>query len=906
MIPHPTAASPTYDPTVKILHAAYISKRAHSNLRWKTRYVVLTPTHLHWFKKQPGDSLFGYELGCVEVKSISRVEKGAGVGDGWSYFEVEAIEEDGWVSAEPFVRHFRVETRKERETWVKMLTATMKGEVVTSSASSAFGTHTGGSSFHVYPTLLTDHKKQVPLLSVGSLPVLPGWDSRPFFLKSRGILHFTNGQTVEVPTEKISQLFVKPNPVPEQFELAAKERGIVVPLIEFVKFKIEPLDTSTSVNSQVVAAVAFVAMVVAATGGQVPGVHEVPYFLLPGAVVGGVLWHLTVPSKTYSVTMLEVKMVAIEEEMEEEEEDDEENIPPVPSRFIEGLKDQGGLPEATRRWKATAEWRKKFSIDTLLTKPLPEFTAIKESYPLYYHGLTKPVFPDGKGGFYSHLIYIERPGKCDMEKLSAIGLPSLCQFMRFLTEWVYTYLAPMEHSKIFNIVDVEDFKLTELKGDRLDFFKFVTGLSQDHYPERASVIAVVNAPSWFTMLFRLIKPMINENTQKKIRVMSSKDTYNGLLEFLDDDRIPVEYGGSCSYKDSNGEKISCREGTEMERAMLDYVNRLNSGKPLPRPPHWNREDVLLPQKDLANNDRIWEGDKNDPFYVSDIHLPLKQQKSKFALTAQGFIGADGRPIFSIDNPEPTGSATRSSSLPPSPSRTDNSKFVPIGIRPHSASMNSSERSDGETESEPEAVQKRLLPRRDSTLNFRNENDKQKDHYGDSDSGSDSEDDRPRRPSHSLRTASAASSSEGGSWFTQNLPQPTKVLHEGWIYKKATGEGFFGRRNWAPRWAKLVEAIVPPPVEGFSPPTQTAHSTEPVPVLMMYWYESSVTPSSFIVLDDCVTVPVDRSAEEWNSHCFDLVHLPAKRQTRSFSALNAAQRDEWVSKVNKVLSAFCQK
>ncbi|GMH79888.1 hypothetical protein TL16_g08310 [Triparma laevis f. inornata] len=717
-------APPPSDPTVKILHAAYVSKRAHSNMRWKSRYVVLTGTHLHWFKKQQGDSLFGYELGCVEIRSISRITKTSPSTDGWSYFEVEAIEEDGWVTSEPFIRNFRVETRKERDVWVRILNAAVKGE-------------------------------------------------------------------------------------------------------------------------------------------DVPGVKEVPYFLVPGIVTALVLWHLTAPTQTFTCTMLSLKISPTSTSLSEDsEEEEEENIPPVPTRFIEGLKDQGGLPEATRRWRATAEWRKRFNIDTLLTKPLPEFTAIKESYPLYYHGLTKPVFPDGKGGFYSHLVYIERPGKCDMEKLSAIGMPSLQQFMRFITEWVYTYLAVEEESKIFNIVDVEDFKLTELKGDRLEFFKFITGLSQDHYPERASVIAVVNAPSWFTMLFRLIKPMINENTQKKIRVLSRGDTYNGL----------------------------------------------NSGKPLPRPPHWNREDVLQPQKDLALNDAIWEGDSHDPFYVSDIHLPLSSQKSKFALTAQGVLGPDGKPIFSIDNPEPTDSNTptnlnKGRSNSPSPSRSDKSKFVPIGTRPHSASMNSSERSDNDDTPEPERSSSARLPRSDSTLDFRgeeNHNDNA-DHYGDSDSGSDSEDDRPRRQSHTLRTVSAASASDGGSWFTQNLPQPTKVLHEGWIYKKATGEGFFGRRNWAPRWAKLVEAVLPSPEGGFAP-SETPRSEEPVPCLMMYWYESSLTPSSFIVLDDCVTVPVDRSAEEWNSHCFDLVHLPAKRQTRSFSALNAAQRDEWVSKVNKILSA----
>ena len=52
-----------------------------------------------------------------------------------------------------------------------------------------------------------------------------------------------------------------------------------------------------------------------------------------------------------------------------------------------------------------------------------------------------------------------------MDKLSALGLESLKQFERFITEWVYTYLVPHENGKIFNVVDVDGFKLTELKGE---------------------------------------------------------------------------------------------------------------------------------------------------------------------------------------------------------------------------------------------------------------------------------------------------------------------------------------------------------------------------------------------------------------------------------------------------------
>ena len=232
--------------------------------------------------------------------------------------------------------------------------------------------------------------------------------------------------------------------------------------------------------------------------------------------------------------------------------------------------------------------------------------------------------------------------------------------------------------KIFNVVDVSNFKLTDFKGDKLEILKFVSNISQDHYPERASVIAIINAPSWFSLFFRMIKPMINENTQKKIRVYTQKESYNGLLEFLEPSRIPVsddrisgrfsafsspapstlahsfslifffprpaptqeEYGGTCSYRDKNGNKIPTGKGTEMEKAVFYYVDMLNSGQPLPRPPHFNREDTLDEQKDLASREEVWDGHADDPLSWSDIHLPLEEQKSNFSCKSRGLVTSD--------------------------------------------------------------------------------------------------------------------------------------------------------------------------------------------------------------------------------------------------------------------------
>jgi hypothetical protein len=121
--------------------------------------------------------------------------------------------------------------------------------------------------------------------------------------------------------------------------------------------------------------------------------------------------------------------------------------------------------------------------------------------------------------------------------------------------------------------------------------------------------------------------------------------------------IPVEYGGELNLvvtnNNNNENDHKCQttgtpttttttnaadcwgvsmENSELEVAMRLYVHKLNSGLPLPRPPHFRREDVLEEFRGLEFNDQLWEGEgEDDGRFKSDIHLPRAEQRSYFAL-----------------------------------------------------------------------------------------------------------------------------------------------------------------------------------------------------------------------------------------------------------------------------------
>lgn len=146
----------------------------------------------------------------------------------------------------------------------------------------------------------------------------------------------------------------------------------------------------------------------------------------------------------------------------------------------------------------------------------------------------------------------------------------------------------------------------------------------------------------------------------------------------------------------------------------------------------------------------------------------------------------------------------------------------------------------------------------------------------------------------------------GTLNTDDRYDVKKVLSEGWLHKKGTGNDWFWSTAWKPRWAQLVLADV----QGYD---------VQVPLLLMYWYPTSPMPSTVLSLDSTVVFPIDRKeddsdekVEEWNKHCFNILHARARQEdaafndqepiTRTFTA-PPKERDQWMHAISKALLHF---
>lgn len=237
----------------------------------------------------------------------------------------------------------------------------------------------------------------------------------------------------------------------------------------------------------------------------------------------------------------------------------------IPQRFIDGM--GGDLKEARRRWDITHSWREKEGVNDILHEKQPHFFVIKKHYPFYHCGR----------GTKGHVVFYERPGDLESTQLLARGITTvdLIRHWIFVTEYQWNViLEGDEAAKSISVIDVGTVKMGDLAGDNFTYVSTTIGYANAHYPERSYVIYIVNAPMWFSYLWKMLKPMVHENTQNKVRILSRSETLKGLQEHIDLADIPEYYGGGRDFGGSD----SCRWKAPEVEAMADYVKRLNEGE----------------------------------------------------------------------------------------------------------------------------------------------------------------------------------------------------------------------------------------------------------------------------------------------------------------------------------------
>jgi hypothetical protein len=109
----------------------------------------------------------------------------------------------------------------------------------------------------------------------------------------------------------------------------------------------------------------------------------------------------------------------------------------------------------------------------------------------------------------------------------------------------------------FCILDLGGLTTAQLSSRSLAIVKEQAAIDSICFPETMHKMVIVNAPTFFTATWRLIKGWLDPRTANKIEVISSRSAYEKrLLELVDRDQLPSDYGGS---------------GTDTNRTLQDSV-----------------------------------------------------------------------------------------------------------------------------------------------------------------------------------------------------------------------------------------------------------------------------------------------------------------------------------------------
>eukprot|EP00457_Paulinella_chromatophora_P009280 gb/GEZN01009342.1/.p1 GENE.gb/GEZN01009342.1/~~gb/GEZN01009342.1/.p1 ORF type:complete len:310 (+),score=55.25 gb/GEZN01009342.1/:236-1165(+) len=240
----------------------------------------------------------------------------------------------------------------------------------------------------------------------------------------------------------------------------------------------------------------------------------------------------------------------------------------VPQRFINAEK--GNVVTAKERYLKTQKWRETNLVDEVLEQPQPDYVAIKKNIAQFYHGFAK----DGR------VVYYEVPKKAKIKTLheQKLSIEKILRHYVHSSEYCWQILDPRElEGRSINIMDATGIGPSDMIGEVRTFMQQILGQSQEHYPERSHLTLIVNAHWTFTGIWNLVKGWMDPATVAKTKIVRPSETAQTLLEYIDKEQLPKEYGGLCECVDPNNPKNkSCRFFSKEELYLLEAVKFFNA------------------------------------------------------------------------------------------------------------------------------------------------------------------------------------------------------------------------------------------------------------------------------------------------------------------------------------------
>ncbi|RUS33414.1 CRAL-TRIO domain-containing protein [Jimgerdemannia flammicorona] len=217
------------------------------------------------------------------------------------------------------------------------------------------------------------------------------------------------------------------------------------------------------------------------------------------------------------------------------------------------------------------EWRMANKIDEVpiagdgilpCIYPVRGFTSMPDSNLETVPGISEYVLRIAKymGGSCLHKVdregcplYIERLGYHDAKKLATFTtIEEVVNYHIACNEFLHRKIMGECTERVGHIIHKETviFDCTNMGWNQfhmpaLQFIRAIADIDQKYYPETMNKLYLVNAPSAFVMVWKIVKGWLDPGVIEKIHILG-KDYPKVLLEQIPAENLPDFLGGTCT------------------------------------------------------------------------------------------------------------------------------------------------------------------------------------------------------------------------------------------------------------------------------------------------------------------------------------------------------------------------
>ncbi|GMN59104.1 hypothetical protein TIFTF001_028208 [Ficus carica] len=265
-------------------------------------------------------------------------------------------------------------------------------------------------------------------------------------------------------------------------------------------------------------------------------------------------------------------------------------------RFLKAR--DGNVSKAHKMLIDCLQWRVQNEIDSILSKPIIPadlYRAVRDSHLVGMSGYSKEGVP----------VIAVGVGLSTYDKASVNYYVQSHIQMNEYRDRVILPSASKKHGRhIGTCVKVLD--MTGLKLSALNQIKLLTVISTIddlNYPEKTDTYYIVNAPYIFSACWKVVKPLLQERTRRKIQVLQGcgKDELLKIMDYASLPHFCKKEGSGSSRHSGNGLSDNCFSSDHtFHQELYNYVNQQAEAMESVAPIKEGSFHVRFPEPDPAD------------------------------------------------------------------------------------------------------------------------------------------------------------------------------------------------------------------------------------------------------------------------------------------------------------------